>query len=92
MTAMAQRADRADADRDGSGQPHRHERPEDWGWHGDFGKLIRGIGWAMVVVLILQNVTTYYNTAQAPWIYGLAALLVLLLVRDRYRRKNAWRN
>lgn len=89
---MAERADRVEAHRDETGEPHRHERPEDWGWHADPGRLIRGIGWAMVLVLVVQNVTTYYNDSQSPWIYGLAALLVLLLVRDRYRRKNAWRD
>jgi hypothetical protein len=70
---------------------HRHERPEDWGWHGHFGRIARIAGWLAVVVLLLQNVTTYYNTSQAPWIYGLTALLVFLLIRDRYRRRNAWR-
>ena len=74
-----------------TGEPHRHERPEDWGWHGSFGKWARVGGWVSVVVLLLLNVTTYYNTAQAPWLYGSVAALVLLLVRDRYRRKNAWR-
>ncbi len=93
---MAERAHSADhvgsVDAAGPDQPpHRHERPEDWGWHGEFGKWARIVGWVAVVVLLLQNVTTYYNTAQAPWLYGIAALLVLLLVRDRYRRKNAWR-
>jgi hypothetical protein len=73
-------------------QPHRHERPEDWGWHGAFGGWARIGGWLAVIVLLLQNVTTYYNTSQSPWIYGLAALLVFLLIRDRYRRKNAWRD
>ena len=70
---------------------HQQERPEDWGWHGAFGKWARIAGWLSVVVLCLMNVTTYYNTAQAPWIYGLAALIVLILIRDRFRRKNAWR-
>ena len=48
--------------------------------------------WISVVVLLLLNVTTYYNTAQAPWLYGTVALIVALLIRDRYRRKNAWRD
>lgn len=88
---MAERADAAHAGQ--HGQTHRqHERPADWGWHGAFGKWARIGGWVSVVVLLLQNVTTYYNTSQSPWIYGTAALLVLLLVRDRYRRKNAWRD
>src|SRR5207244_10380936 len=24
---------------------HRHERPEDWGWHGEFGRWARVAGW-----------------------------------------------
>lgn len=73
-------------------EPHRHERPEDWGWHGELGRWARVAGWLSVIVLCLFNVTTYYNTAQSPWLYGFAGLLVLLLIRDRFRRKNAWRN
>jgi hypothetical protein len=83
------------SDAHGVGSPselHRHERPEDWGWHASMGKGARFAGWFSVLVLCLLNVTTYYNTSQAPWIYGIAAVLVLLLVRDRYRRKNAWRD
>ena len=44
------------------------------------------------MILCLLNVTTYYNTAQAPWLYGVVGLLVLVLIRDRYRRRNAWRD
>jgi hypothetical protein len=71
--------------------PDRHERPEDWGWHGSFGRWARIGGWVAVVSLVLMNVSTYYNTAHAPWLFGSAALLVLILVRDRFRRRNAWR-
>jgi hypothetical protein len=72
-------------------QPHRHERPADWGWHAEFGRWARIAGWISVGVLLLFNVTTYYNTAQSPWLYGIAAAIVLILIRDRFRRKNAWR-
>jgi hypothetical protein len=91
MTAMAERADASHADATPQ-QPHRHEQPEDWGWHGSWGKGARVAGWVSVIILCLTNVTTYYNTAQAPWLYGIAAILVLILIRDRYRRKNAWRD
>jgi hypothetical protein len=90
MTAMAERADASHADA-APEQPHRHEQPEDWGWHGSWGKGARVAGWVSVIILCLVNVTTYYNTAQAPWLYGIAAILALILIRDRYRRKNAWR-
>jgi Protein of unknown function (DUF2631) len=86
MTGMAERADAA------TEQPHRHEQPEDWGWHASAGRLARFGGWFSVIVLLLLNVTTYYNTAQAPWLYGTVAVLVLMLIRDRYRRRNAWRD
>jgi hypothetical protein len=91
MTAMAERADASHPDA-ATGQPHRHERPEDWGWHGSWGKWARIGGWTSVIILLLLNVTTYYNTSHAPWLYGTVAVLVLLLVRDRYRRRNAWRD
>ncbi len=89
---MAERADASHRDAATQQQPHRHEQPEDWGWHGSWGKSAQIGGWVSVVILCLLNVTTYYNTAQAPWIYGTAGLLVLVLIRDRYRRKNSWRD
>lgn len=72
--------------------PHRHERPEDWGWHHSWGVWTRVAAWVSVGSLILMNITTYYNTAQAPWLYGIAAIMVFMLIRDRYRRKSAWRD
>jgi len=72
-------------------QPHRHEQPSDWGWTGAWGKWARIGGWVSVVILVLVNFTWHYNDSADPWIYGSAAVLVLILLRDRYRRKNAWR-
>ena len=89
---MAERADavpHGDPDTHPDTQPH--ERPEDWGWHASMGKWARIAGWISVVFLLLNNVTTYYNTSQAPWLYGTVAILVFVLVRDHFRRKNAWR-
>lgn len=84
----------ADAPHAGPAQQpaHRHEQPEDWGWHASFGKYGRYIGWGAVVLICLMNVTTYYNTAQAPWLYGIAGTMALMLVRDHVRRRNAWRD
>ena len=73
------------------GDTHQHERPEDWGWHASFGKWARIAGWISVGALLAMNVTTYYNTSQSPWLYGTVAILVFILVRDHFRRKNAWR-
>jgi hypothetical protein len=89
MTAMAEH-DTSHAEP--AAEPHRHERPEDWGWHHSFGKWARLAGVLSAISLCLLNVTTYYNTAQAPWLYGTIAVIVLMLLWDRHRRKNAWRN
>ena len=69
----------------------RHERPEDWGWHSEWGRWARFGGWFCVVLLILLNFTWHYGRMASVWLWGTAALLVLLLIRDWYRRKNAWR-
>lgn len=69
----------------------RHERPEDWGWHAEWGRWARAAGWVSAGLLILLNFTWRYDRVASIWLNGLAALLVLLLLRDYYRRKNAWR-
>ncbi len=71
---------------------HPEEHPEDWGWHGEFGKWAEVAGWITVVILLLMMTSTHYNL-QGGLFLGLSALLVAIgLVFARYRRKNAWRN
>jgi hypothetical protein len=69
----------------------RHERPEDWGWHGEFGRWARIGGWLSTALLILLNFTSRYSRTEMIWVDGFAALLVLMLLLDWRRRKNAWR-
>jgi Protein of unknown function (DUF2631) len=87
---MAEHADASHADT-ATGEGHRHEQPEDWGWHGSWGRTARIAGWACIVILLTFNLTWHYNRSADPWIWGMAALLLFILLRDRYRRKNAWR-
>lgn len=89
---MAEHVDQHSEVTDPSETPIRHERPEDWGWHAEWGRWARVAGWISVVLLLAINFTWHYNNSADPWMYGLAALLVLMLVRDRFRRKNAWRD
>ena len=70
----------------------RHERPEDWGWHGEFGRWARVAGWLCVGLLVLLNFTARYSRTESIWLYGFAGLLVVLLVADWRRRRNAWRS
>lgn len=71
---------------------HRHERPEDWGWHGEFGKWASVGGWVTVIILLLMMTSTHYNLQGALFLGLTAGLLVAGLLWERNRRKNAWRN
>jgi hypothetical protein len=70
---------------------HPDEHPTDWGWHGEWGRAARVAGWVVAIVLVLMATATHYN-GQGTLFLGLsAALLVVMLLWDRRRRKNAWR-
>jgi uncharacterized membrane protein len=70
---------------------HPNEHPEDWGWHGEWGRAARIAGWVVVIVLLLMMTATHYNLQGALFL-GLTALGIAAgLVWDRQRRKNAWR-
>ncbi len=70
---------------------HPNEHPEDWGWHGEFGKWAIIAGWIVVVILLLMMTATHYNLMGALFL-GLSALgLAVGLIYARQVRKNAWR-
>ncbi len=70
---------------------HPDEHPEDWGWHGEWGRASRVGGWVVAIILVLMITTTHYN-GQGTLSLGIgAALLIVVLLWDRHRRKNAWR-
>ena len=73
--------------------PVEHERPEDWGWHGETGKLGRIGAWFAVIVLLLYTVgRNHEGHVEDLWIFGIALVMVLILLWDIRRRKNAWRS
>ena len=73
-------------------QPIEHERPEDWGWHGETGKAGRIGAWFAVLALLTYLWGNHEGRMEDLWIVGIAALLVLILLWDIRRRKNAWRS
>jgi Protein of unknown function (DUF2631) len=70
------------------------EKPSDWGWNRDFGKLARIGGWLSVIILVLMATrsVTHYNNAGTVALLATAALLVLGLGWDIHRRRTAWRD
>lgn len=68
-----------------------HEQPSDWGWHGEFPKIARFMGWVCVIILLLMTTATHYNTSGGMWLLIAAGVLVVGLLWDGHRRRNAWR-
>ncbi len=72
--------------------PVTHERPEDWGWHGEAGKAGRITGYVMIVVLLTMLVGNHEGRVEDLWLVGSALVIVIMLIWDSRRRKNAWRS
>lgn len=70
---------------------HPDEHPEDWGWHGEWGRGARIAGWVVFAVLLVMITATHYNRSGTAWLIFFAAVLLVTLLWDRHRRKNAWR-
>lgn len=70
---------------------HPDEHPTDWGWHGEWGRGARIAGWVVTVILLLMITTTHYNGAGTVALVSFASMLVIALLWDAQRRKNAWR-
>jgi len=73
-------------------QPVEHERPEEWGWHGEMGKWGRRLTIIPIVFLVAMLFGNHRGKLEDIWLIGFAVLMVLLLVIDARRRKNAWRS
>ena len=68
-----------------------HERPEDWGWHGEMGKWGRRLAIIPILFILAYLFGNHRGRVEDIWLIAIAALMILVLVYDRYRRKNAWR-
>lgn len=78
--------------RAGSEPLHGDERPEDWGWHGETGKKGRiGVVIAALILFSFQF-TNHEGDVENIYLNVIAAGLLLILVWDWRRRKNAWRS
>ena len=72
--------------------PITHERPEDWGWHGEAGKAGRIAGYVMIAFLLVMLVGNHEGRVEDLWLVGSALILLGSLIWDSRRRKNAWRS
>ena len=72
--------------------PVEHERPEDWGWHGEMGKWGRRLAIIPIIALLAFNFTNSHGRWGNIWVTTIAFLLIVILLVDGRRRKNAWRS
>jgi hypothetical protein len=72
--------------------PVEHERPEEWGWHGEMGKWGRRLTIIPILFLVAMVFGNHRGKLEDIWLIGFAVLMVLLLVIDARRRRNAWRS
>jgi hypothetical protein len=70
---------------------HPDEHPTDWGWHGEWGRAARVGGWVVAAILLVMITTTHYNGQGTFFLCLMAGILIVSLIWDRQRRKNAWR-
>ena len=70
---------------------HLDEHPEDWGWHGEWGRTARIAGWFVAILLVVMLTATHYNYSGSLWLLLSAVGLIVVLLWDVQRRKNAWR-
>ena len=73
-------------------QPVQHESPEDWGWHGETGKWGQIGGWIATAVLLTYLIGNHEGRVEDFWVIGIALGIVVILLWDIRRRKNAWRS
>ena len=71
--------------------PVEHERPEEWGWHGETGRAGRVGAWIAVLFVLAYLVGNHEGRVEDLWVVGTAVLMVAVLLWDMRRRKNAWR-
>ena len=70
---------------------HPREHPEQWGWHGEWGRAARVGAWVVAAILLLMITSTRYNHQGTMWLLIFTGGLLAVLIWDARRRRNAWR-
>ena len=72
--------------------PIQHERPEEWGWHHEMGKFGRLSLVLPIVFLFAMLFGNHDGQVENLWLIGSALALIVIMIWDVRRRKNAWRS
>ncbi len=72
--------------------PIQHERPEEWGWHHEMGKYGRIALVLPIAFLFAMLVGNHDGNVENLWLIGSGLALIVIMIWDARRRKNAWRS
>jgi hypothetical protein len=72
-------------------EPIQYERPEQWGWHGEMGKWGRRLVILPIIALIAYQFGNHRGHVETIWLGAITLLLIIMVLADVRRRKNAWR-
>ena len=72
-------------------QPIEHERPEEWGWHHQMGGLGRKLIVLPLIFLVAMLWGNHRGRIEDVWLIGISVAVVLFVLWDWRRRRNAWR-
>lgn len=67
------------------------EPSAEWGWHGQFPRLTRFIGWLMIPAVLAMVIGNHDGNIENLYVVATAAVLAFLLIRDAMRRRTSWR-
>lgn len=73
-------------------QPILHERPEEWGWHHQMGSRGRKLVVLPLIFLVAMLFGNHRGRIEDVWLIGIAVAVVVFVLFDWRRRKNAWRS
>lgn len=59
----------------------------DWGWSGESLKTFRFFGWFFALFLLAMLIGNHEGLVEAWYLIGFAALMALILVRDKVMRR-----
>ncbi len=70
---------------------HPDEHPEDWGWHGEWGRAARIAGYVVAIIMLRDDHRDALQQVGCRLARLFTVGLIVVLIWDFQRRKNAWR-
>ncbi len=91
-TEVMGQPDRREAVIPADSQPMGTNDPQAWGWHGETGKWGRRGAVIAILFTLAMLKGNHHGKVEDLWLIGIAFVMILIMIWDWRRRKNAWRS